>query len=158
MELQFFQPRGRTSSIKEMYNIPCIRVPQIEEGKRAAFEFNTAFVDQLGISPEQNLVFTNDGNRVFFIVLDELPEGQKAISLSIGKSEQKSDLGKVRKSSSKPVGLWFNGVVGSGDFFAVESNLGIHNGAQIYELTSTVQEVEQMEAQTQDSFNIEIED
>ena len=152
--MNFFpEKKGRKgTSIKEKYNMPVLRLPEMGSG-RATFEFNKELVEQLGLTPDNHLVFAISDNSLYAIVTDVIPEGTKPRSLSVGKSEQTSSLGKVRKASSKPVAEWmFNSL----SWLREEMDLFVKltseeiNGNQVYELVDGGQPTEREEAQMAD--------
>jgi len=104
--MEFFPQKGRKSKIEEKYNFPVLRTPNLDESGRATFEFNQELIDQLGLTPNNYLVFAIENNSLYATVVSEIPEGTKPRMLSVGKSEQATELGKVRKASSKPVAEW----------------------------------------------------
>jgi hypothetical protein len=147
MDLNFFPEKGRTSSVREKYTQPALRVPEVQ-GSRATFEFNQALIDILQLTPENYLVFAIEDDRLFATVVPELPEGTKPRALSIGKTDQTTELGRVRKAASKPVATWIHNSLswlnGEQDLFFTEYQ------ENVYELVNAL-EAERYEAQAYDA-------
>lgn len=146
--MNFFPEKGRKSSIEEKYNMPVLRLPEIGSG-RATFEFNKELVEQLGLNPDNYLVFAIEDNSLYATVVQEIPEGTKPRCLSVGKTEQPSSLGKVRKASSKPVAEW---MFSSLSWLREEMDLFVKITEQenIYELVDDGELTEREEAQAYD--------
>ena len=158
MDFNFFPEKGtRKNTIQEKYDYPVLRLPKTEgEGRTfASFEFNRALVNQLGLTPDNYLVFSIADNKLYALVTDSLPEGTKPCTLSVGKTDQKSSLGKVRRCSNKPVANWItNSLTWAEDemdlFFHATEN--VVNGNVVFELNT--QEPKQ-EEQTEESYELD---
>ena len=149
MDLNFFPEAKRSGRfVEEKYTEAVLRIPSIEGASTATFEFNQALVNTLNLTPDNYIVFSIADNRLFATVVDEIPQGTKPRKLSVGKTLQTTELGRVRKAASKPVATWmFNSLswLNEGqDVFLVpvEEN--------IYEFVNSV-EVERYEAQAYDA-------